>query len=77
MKTADEILNENGLSGKLKCHNSELQERDRDDILEAMEEYGNLRSQEVKEGIEALIEKHKNKIGYCETLISELQKLIE
>lgn len=39
MKTASQMLDDNLLTGKLKCHDSELCERDRDDIIFAMQEF--------------------------------------
>lgn len=36
MKTAEEILNENNLTGKLSCRNSDLSENDRSDFIYAI-----------------------------------------
>lgn len=39
MKTPRQVLDENDLTGKLKCYDSELNERDQFDIIYAMKEY--------------------------------------
>jgi hypothetical protein len=52
---AEEILNNNGLTGKLKCRNLELNEIDREDIVNCMKEYARIQIEKDRERVKAEI----------------------
>jgi hypothetical protein len=51
---AEEILNNNGLTGKLKCRNLELNEIDREDIVNCMKEYARIQIEKDRERVKAI-----------------------
>lgn len=83
---AEEILNTNGLTGKLKCRNLELAELDRYDIIEAMHDYAKDQIEKDRERLKAdinsRIEVYKNHLPHTEdlkiynALISELETIV-
>jgi hypothetical protein len=71
---AEEILNNNGLSGKLKCRNLELNEIDREDIVECMQEYARIQIEKDRSETKRLM---NEKLKDFEGMNPEIEAIID